>query len=906
MRHTLLHIFLILTISVLATAVPSFGQSGSLSGTVTTEDDEPLFGAEIALVPEGSESPFARDVTDQDGRFEFLRVPPGTFRLIAQFVGFAEGRETVAVISGSAVTVDLRLTSISVLLDPIVITASRRPDKTLDAPSSVSVVSSRELERDAVSSIASSLRYVPGVDLQQQGINHYYLSFRGFNDNYISRVHPLLDYRDMHGPGFSDGFHVLMPIQALDLARIEVVRGPASALYGAGVDQGVVHFITKDPFAYRGTSILLEGGEHKTLRAGVRHAGLVSNRLGYKVVGSYFRGEDWKLDPDDPADAEILYAIAANRIDSEGNVFRLGRRIYDTYSWYLGGEARYRFGDRAELTGNAYFTSVKNSFNASGEWQWDPANNVGAQLRLRSGRFFSQMFYSAYLAGESFNYRTGLPAVNRSSEVGMQVQYGLDFRDGRQDVVGGLDFQRAVPRTRGSLTGRNEDNDDFAFLGAYLQSETRLTPAVNLTLSGRVDYFTATEQVGFSPRSAVVFRVAPAHRVRVSYNRALGLQRGLAYFMDLITADPGPFVVRARGAATAYTFSDSPVTSSFIGIPGFPGQDPGVGIDLARAYVGVTAGLTGPEGPLASAAAGLKELLLSRASEIEGFSAGVLRLNNQIVERPTDRGRIKPSVTNAIEVGYQGLLWNRMHLGIDGYYTQKKRIHSYQAITPEVLVPGLSADIRDAVRDVFTDEELAAFDLSVAALEEMYGAGAAGVAEWPVGLIEPRENFDPDTRPEFLLINGNFGELDYFGIDIWLEASITDRISGFLNTSWISENYFDDDALNEPGSGAVVAMNAPQNKLKLGLSYARPECFNINAGFRYVRSFEVVDDDPLYRGTVGSYAVLDVGLGYDFSRYVRGLRVDVTAQNALDNRHREYIGVPVVGRLVTARLTYHL
>ncbi|MDX1741406.1 MAG: TonB-dependent receptor, partial [Rhodothermales bacterium] len=433
-----------------------------------------------------------------------------------------------------------------------------------------------------------------------------------------------------------------------------------------------------------------------------------------------------------------------------------------------------------------------------------------------------------------------------------------------------------------------------------------LTPAVDLTLSGRVDYFTATEQLGFSPRSAIVFKVGLAHRVRVSYNRALGLQRGLAYFMDLVTADPGPFLVRLRGAAAPYTFSDAPVTSSFIGIPGFPGQDTGIGIDLARAYVAVTAGLTGPEGPLGSAPAGLAELLLSRVGQIDGFSDGVLSLNNQTVDRPTDRGRIKPSVTNSIEIGYQGLLWNRVHLGIDGYYSQKKRIHGFQAITPEVHVPDLAPDMRNAVRQAFTDEELAAFDLSVAALEEMYGAGAAGIAEWPVGLVEPDQNFDPNTKPELLLINGNFGELDYFGVDVWLEASITDRISGFLNTSWISENYFDDDALNEPGSGAVVAMNAPQNKLKLGLSYARPEGFNINAGFRYVRSFEVVDDDPLYRGTVGSYAVLDAGLGYDLSRYVRGLRIDVTAQNALDNRHREYIGVPAVGRLVTARLTYHL
>ncbi|NNE45199.1 MAG: TonB-dependent receptor [Rhodothermales bacterium] len=905
MLHNLQNILVILTIATLVAVMPSSGQSSRLSGTVTTVDGEALVGAELALVRDGSETPFARDVADLEGRFEFRQLPPGTYGLVAQFVGFADGREAVVIESGSAVTVDIQLESTGLLLDPIVITASRRPDKTLDAPSSVSLVSSRDLERDAVPSIASSLRNVPGVDLQQQGINQYYLSFRGFNDNYISRVHPLLDFRDMHGPGFSDAFYVMMPMQALDLARIEIVRGPSSALYGAGVDQGVVHFITKDPFAYQGTSLLLEGGEQETLRGGIRHAGAVNDRLGYKVVGSYFRGEDWKFDPDNSHDAEILGAIAENRIDSDGNAKPLGRRIYGTYAWYVGGEARYRFGKRAELTGNTYFSGVKNSFNASGEWQWSPSRTASAQLRLRSGRFFTQMFYSAIVpGGDSFNYRTGLPAANESAEAGWQIQYGLDLLDGRQDFVGGLDVQRAVPRTGGSLTGRNEEDDDFAFVGAYLQSETRLAPAVDVTLSGRADYFTATRQLGFSPRSAIVFKVAPAHRVRVSYNRALGLQRGLAYFMDFITDDPGPFVVRLRGAATPYTFSDSPVTSSFIGIPGFSGQDPGVGIDLARAYAAATAGLTGPDGPLNSAPPELVELLMSRTGSIDGFSAGILLLNDQVVDSPTDRGRIKPTITNTFEIGYQGLLWNRVHLGVDGYYTRKNRFHGFQVITPMVLVPGLAQDMRNAVRQAFADEDLTAFDLSVAALEEMYGAAGAEISEGPVGLIEPEENFDADTRPELLLINGNFGKLDYFGVDLWLEASLTDRLSGFLNTSWISENYFDDDALNEPGSGAAVAMNAPQNKLKMGLAYGKPESFNANLSFRYVRSFDVLDDE--YTGTVDRYAILDMGAGYDLSRYVPGLRVDVTAQNALDNRHREYIGVPMVGRLVTARLTYHV
>ena len=60
----------------------------------------------------------------------------------------------------------------------------------------------------------------------------------------------------------------------------------------------------------------------------------------------------------------------------------------------------------------------------------------------------------------------------------------------------------------------------------------------------------------------------------------------------------------------------------------------------------------------------------------------------------------------------------------------------------------------------------------------------------------------------------------------------------------------------------------------------------------------------IFTGTIDSYFLLDLGLGYDLRRLIPGLRIDVLAQNVLNNRHREYIGAPKMGRLVTTRLTY--
>ena len=93
-----------------------------------------------------------------------------------------------------------------------------------------------------------------------------------------------------------------MPIPTLDVSRIEVVRGPGSALYGSGVDQGLIHFITKDPFSYPGTSISTGGGERGLFETEFRHAGVINENLGYKIVGEYATGEDWELQRDNPDD----------------------------------------------------------------------------------------------------------------------------------------------------------------------------------------------------------------------------------------------------------------------------------------------------------------------------------------------------------------------------------------------------------------------------------------------------------------------------------------------------------------------------------------------------------------------------------------------------------------------------
>jgi iron complex outermembrane receptor protein len=873
-------------------------QTATVRGTVFDADsDQPLPGANVVLFRSGNL--IMGTATNDDGHYELHGVNPGTYELVARFVGFQDAEVSITLAAGAEETVDVRLTP-GVNLNPVVVTASRQQEKVLDSPASISVLEAREIEQDAAPSAAATLRNTTGVDIVQAGLDRYQIALRGFNAAFVSKTYAMVDFRQTVTPSLGINQFGSMPISPIDLAQIEVVRGPGSALYGPGVEQGVIHFITKDPFTYPGTTVSIGGGQQQLVQGSFRHAGVVNDRLGYKVVGYYSQGEDWKLDPNDPADKALLDAIAPN----------VGGRDYDTWKGYVLGTLQYRARPNVTITANGGYSALKGiNISNTGENQSDNFASFFGQLRVDAGGFFAQAYLNKNDAGDTFIYRSGATIVDKSTQFTGQAQYTLSLADGRENVVAGVDYKRTDPVTEGTIHGREENNDTINEYGAYVQSETVLTPQLDLVAAARVDFNDVTEETQLSPRVGLVYKATPEHTFRATFNRAFSTPAGVNFFLDLVVQDAGAFLVRARGAARGWTFPNPPQTSSFVPVPGLDPRDPGVGIALARAYAAATAGLIGEGGPFAGLPDSFKGLLLSKVTQIpgvsEGFMAFISGSNVRPVTELNDLPPIKQTITNSVEVGYRGVFGKKVLVGLDVYYTQKQNFLSeLQFVTPFVLVPNVPADLAGAVAGAFTDAELAPFGLNAAALAGIYQQAAAALAGGPIGLVETNENFDPATRPELMLTYINFGDVDYFGADLEVQALVSERLSIFGNYSWVSDNFFDDAEVGEPGTGLVISMNAPKNKVRGGFTYTDPSGFSFNAAGRYVDKYEV--RSGVHQGTVDSYFLLDLGAGYDFGRHAPGLRIDVTAQNVFDNRHREYVDVPEIGRLVMARLTYTL
>ncbi|MFT5144013.1 MAG: outer membrane receptor for ferrienterochelin and colicins, partial [Thalassolituus oleivorans] len=259
-----------------------------VAGTVLDgETGQPLPNANVLLRLPGEEGGalVVGAATDLDGLFS-LRAVAGTYRLDVRFVGF-EPHSAPLVLprpAGDENPLRISLTPAEISVNQITITASRRPERRLQSPSSVTVLDAKQLNSRSALTIADHLQDAPAVDVIRTGLNSSRVVVRGFNDNLSSNLLTLVDNRIASAPAVRLTAMQLIPTNSSDMERIEVLSGPASALYGPNAANGVVHVVTKSPFDDPGTSFTVSGGQQSLKAGSVRHAAALSRKWAYKVT----------------------------------------------------------------------------------------------------------------------------------------------------------------------------------------------------------------------------------------------------------------------------------------------------------------------------------------------------------------------------------------------------------------------------------------------------------------------------------------------------------------------------------------------------------------------------------------------------------------------------------------------
>jgi iron complex outermembrane receptor protein len=880
-------------------------QEGALTGTVEgTDSGAPLASVEV-LVLRDDGTLAARAATGPGGSFRVTGLAPGSYDVSFRLAGWEEATRRITIRAGETTSVSVELSARVFTLNPLTVTTGRQVEKLLDAPASISVIGEEEVGETQALSYMDYVDDLPGVDVLRSGLQQGYVASRGFNEVFSGSLLTLTDYRIARVPSLRANIPHMVPTTNRDIERIEMVRGPGSALYGPNAAAGVMHVITKSPLDDPGHSISLAGGERDVLHGEGRVSLKASDRFGIKLSGSYFRGDDWRFtDPAEEENERVADGCLAGQQQAcatfppdvtDAELERIGNRDFDLERWSLDVRADWRPTGDVSTVFSYGRTQSLNSIDLTniGAGQVQDWAYQYAQARLEAGDLFAQGFVNWTDAGDTYLLRTGQPIDDESYVAVGQLQHTADLTE-RQRFVYGADLVRTVPRTNGSINGVHEDDDSYTEVGGYLQSETALSDRWELTLTGRVDHHSVLDEAIFSPRAAIIFSPSEEHSLRATFNRAFATPDNNNLFLDILAqriplADGISYGLRAQGTTDrGFTFSRDQGGRPMMKSPFAPPELGGSGAfvparteTLWQLAVGVVAAQDPQAGALLGTIAVPSEeqvgVDLRRLNTGEGEPFLPFQGGFDAVERIP---AIQEETTNTFEVGYKGLVEGVLLLSADVYYTINENfIGPLRVETPNAFLNG---------------EQIAGYLMSQGVDQQTAGALAEQMAQLPLGVITPTEVSGDGAN--LLLTYRNFGEVDLWGSDLAVDYQATDMWNLGMSLSWVSDDVFQSD------DGQSVELNAPAFKVGGSVGYRNREVgFDGKVSYRFVEGFPV--SSGVYGGTVEDYGVVDLSLGYELPTF-RSLSVRLDVRNLFDDEHRTFVGVPELGRLILARLRY--
>jgi len=530
---------------VLAVAVSARAQTAQVTGTVVDEQGAGVPGATVQMVGPSNR---VLATSESGGAYTFSNVSPGTYEVTATLAGFAPAMAGNVVVGASNVVVPTLTLKIASLSDTVVVSATKTDTPLVDAPATMSVLTSAQLQASPAQNYGDLLRSVPGLNVIQLSARDVNITSRQATGTLSNTQLVLLDGRSVYLDFFGIVLWDLLPTNLNDVKQIEVIRGPASAVWGANALTGVVNIITKTPRESKGGEVTFTGGwlsRDAGSKAGQSAGGIggvngswadaPNDRWSYRVAAGWFDSAAFPrpvggipIIPDPripgasvaagqfvggatyPSDASgALGAAFANRGTSEP---KFDARVDQE----LGRNGRITYEGGVAGTSGVIYTGI-------GPFDIQSGSRLGFGRVNYSRNALKVNFFTNVLHAEAPNLlfpdASQLPA-----SVPLQMTLTTktyDFEVGNANPVGTknvVSYGGNVRRNTWDIT-LAPTAQDRSELGAYVQDEVFLDH-VRLNIGGRVDKFGNLDGAFFSPRLSANFKVTADQSVRVSFNRA--------------------------------------------------------------------------------------------------------------------------------------------------------------------------------------------------------------------------------------------------------------------------------------------------------------------------------------------------------------------------------------------------
>ena len=765
----------VLVAALVGFARPSFAQgSGAIAGRVTEAGIGTGIGdARVQAISGGRTVGVV--TTQGDGSFRIAGLAAGAYSVAVSRIGFlAKRTDGVTVTGGGTATVNAALTPVATSLTQVVTTASRKAERALDAPAQISVVTTAEIEQRPSLTVADHIKSQPGIDVSQGGIAQSNIVARGFNNAFSGSMLMLQDYRFAGVPSLRVNVPLLFTGSNEDIERIELLLGPASALYGPNSGNGVLHVITKSPFESQGTQITVDGGERSIFRVAFRHAGTLGDKVGFKISGESFTGTDFQYnDPGEPVRFDTAQRVP---IDRRGD---LNLRDFGVKKQTVEGRLDLKPYKDLTLISTVGYTNIPVGMELTGANGTSLIHNwtyTNFQQRINYKRFFGQVFLNESNAGNAspaspggtYLLRSGQPIVDQSRVFAVQAIQGWDM-GAKQTFTFGGDFIWTNPRSGGTINGANELGDNVKEMGVFVQSETKLSDRFDFVGAVRVDKHTALDETMFSPRAALIFRPTRDQTIRVTYNRSFATPANFAFFLDLIQSPNiggSGFDLRAEGnpPKEGWKFRNTCggpnagycMRSPFAGGNQFVPSSAASALPAfwARNAVAINAGVRAAMtaqfaafGPALAGAIGaalgstISNTLPSLAPTDVQVGSRLAYLNNAFGAQPTlgPIASLKAQYNENYELGYKGIAFGRLRFDISAWLQRRGDIGTSAGLaTPSVFVDSSSAKVFLATNATLVGNIAATLTpfFQAAAAGGAFGPGCTGAAAGPCGTAQ--------------------------------------------------------------------------------------------------------------------------------------------------------------------------
>src|SRR5215213_10108644 len=459
--------------------------------------------------------------------------------------------------------------------EQVVVSASKNEEELFNAPASVSIINSQTIINTASSSYADVFRSVPGVNVTQTSARDINITSRGATSTLSTSQLALIDGRSIYLDFFGFIAWDFLPVNPAEIKQIEVIRGPASAIWGANALSGVVNVITKTPRELQGSSFTVGFGgfNRESSRASEdagslfyvsgSHAQAVNDRWAYKVSAGVFT-QDPLLRPTGalPNDTGTQYPPFTNtgttqpkfdlRVDRD---FENGRRLV-----FQGGVAGT---DGILHSGIGPFDIDRGTVLSYGKVNYSKgAFKANFFVNVLDGSATNLLTYgpTGQPLGFDFKTRTFDFELGNVQNVGTHnvLTYGGNFRQNFFDLT---IAPAGDNRTEGGAYGQDE-----IFLGKY----------VRWIVGARVDKFENIDDPQFSPRTSLMLKPSAQQTVRFSYNRAFRAPSVINNYLDTVILNQlplTPFAVFNPGLNGKIFNFPIVARGNRVEIPGVPSQD---------------------------------------------------------------------------------------------------------------------------------------------------------------------------------------------------------------------------------------------------------------------------------------------------------------------------------------------